>query len=207
MAAFRKAVESEAGIECDLQLSLDGFPMVFHDDDLRRLCGLNVTVDSLDAAALMRLHVQRTRECIPRLGDLLKMVDGSVPLLLELKFARGRTERLCASVAAAVRRYGGPFGVMSFEPVVGDWFATHCPQIRRGLVLDGSDLAWERDGKIARSQCDFVAVKTSAVGDSWVAELRHDGIDVLCWTVRNPKQRAQAAVHADALIWEADGRP
>ena len=207
LASVRQAIAIDAGIECDLQLSLDGFAMVFHDNDLRRLCGLDVTVDSLNAASLMRLRLAGSAEHIPWLGALLDLVDGRVPILLELKYARGRMDQFCQAVASTVRRYEGPLGVMSFEASAGQWFAANAPHLRRGLVLTGRDLPWERALKIKRSRCDFVAVKVSAVSGRWLAELRRGGMSVLCWTVRTPQERAQAAVHADALIWEGDGRP
>src|SRR4051794_29463426 len=69
MAAFRAAIDADFGIECDLQLSQDEFAMVFHDDDLQRLCGVGTRVDLMDAAPLMRMRLNGTKERIPWLGD------------------------------------------------------------------------------------------------------------------------------------------
>ena len=85
MAAFRAAIDADAGIECDLRLSRDGFAMVFHDASLERLCGIDVAPESLDAVALMAFRLDGSAERVAWLGDLLALVDGKVPLLLELK--------------------------------------------------------------------------------------------------------------------------
>lgn len=209
MAAFRAALAAGAGIECDLRLSRDGFAMVFHDGDLNRLCGVSVELESLHAAALMQFQLRGTDERIPWLGDMLKLVGGQVPLLLELK-GRSKSlpiDALCAATAATLHRYRGPVGVMSFDSRVGEWLAEHAPEVRRGLVLDGSDDRWTRQASIDRSQAQFLAVSSKAIAAPWLAELRRSGCDVACWTIRTPAERKTATIHADALIWEADGRP
>ena len=53
---------------------------------------------------------------------------------------------------------------------------------------------------------DFLAVDRASLGKSWVARER-ERMPVFSWTIRTAEQRVQAQVHADALIWEADGRP
>lgn len=207
LAAFRAAVDLGAGIECDLRLSHDGFPMVFHDQALDRMCGIEADLSAQFATSLMAMRLAGTDQCIPWLGDLLDLVQGQVPILLELKFSPGSIEALCKAVASWIHRYRGPVAVMSFEPAVGAWFAVHQPGVRRGLVLGSDDLQWERDAKLKRSQAGLAAIGIDVIGDPWVAEWRRDKADILCWTVRTPEQRRQAQVHADALIWEGDGRP
>jgi hypothetical protein len=52
----------------------------------------------------------------------------------------------------------------------------------------------------------FLAVEVAALGKPWVAAARRR-IPVYSWTVRTGADRALALAHADAPIWEADGRP
>jgi glycerophosphoryl diester phosphodiesterase len=207
MAAFHAALDAGAGIECDLRMSSDGCAMVFHDADLKRLCGLDVFTESLDAAALMSMRIAGTDETIPPLGDLLALVDGRIPILLELKCAGGNNALLSRAVAAAIGSYRGPLGVMSFEPEVGGWFAAHHPGVRHGIVLDGGDRDDQRATKIERSAAQFLAINLVCAAEPWVAQSRRDWVDIACWTVRSAEQRQFAAEYVDALIWEADGRP
>ena len=80
------------------------------------------------------------------------------------------------------------------------------PQVRRGLVVRDSLAPWRRRLALWLAEPDFVAVDRLALGKSWVARLR-ERMPVYSWTIASAAQRAKAEVHADALIWEADGRP
>lgn len=210
MAAFRAALEIGAGIECDLRLSRDGFPMVVHDGDLQRLCGVSVAAESLHAAQLSTLPLLGTDQAIPWLGDLIHLVNGQVPLLLELKrssLPRQPTIHLCRAVAGALARYTGAVGVMSFDPSVAAWFGRHAPQLPRGLILTGRERWWARAFAIARADPTFVAVGMGGVAQPWLRRLRSEGMPLFCWTIRTLEDRAAATARVDGLIWEADGRP
>jgi glycerophosphoryl diester phosphodiesterase len=207
LAAFRAAIDAGAGIECDLRLSRDGVAMVFHDRDLNRLCGTDVSPESLYADALMTMRLDGGEESIPLLGQLLELASETTPLLLELKRGPGPISQLCRAVESSLRSYSGPVAVMSFDADVGRWFSEHAPHIRRGLVLDGRDSWWRREAKLRRARPDLIAVRVDAITRPWVARCRESGVDVACWTVRTASERETAAVHADSLIWEADGRP
>ena len=212
LAAFQAAVDADVGIECDLRLSRDGFAMVFHDASLKRLCGVEVEMESLHAAALVHFQLGSSDQRSPWLGDLLSLVDGKVPLLLELKRpgggARGGSpiNHLCAATLKALRGYRGPVGVMSFDPRAVTWFARHAPAIRRGLIIADSLSAVRRWGSMLLADPQFFAVDRAALGRPWVAGARRR-MAVASWTIRTAADRIAAQPLADALIWEADGRP
>jgi glycerophosphoryl diester phosphodiesterase len=205
VAAFRAALAVSAGIETDLRLSADGVPMVFHDRDAMRLCGSPAVCSATSADELGALRLSGGEERIPRLSDLLALAGGHVPLLLELK-TDGDAARLARAVAETLRAYPGPVGMMSFDPRVGAWLAAHRPGIRRGLVLSGRGGTLSRWAAMWRARPQFLAVDRTLLSRRWVTAARRR-IPVYSWTIRSPEQRAQASVHADALIWEADGRP
>ncbi len=116
LAAFDAAVNSHYAIECDLHLSADGVPMVFHDADLLRLTGIQGCVRDLTAAELGDLRVLGTGEWIPTLDEVLALVAGRVPLVLELKSLRGRDAGLALETVERLKSYAGPAAVMSFAP-------------------------------------------------------------------------------------------
>jgi hypothetical protein len=95
---------------------------------------------------------------------------------------------------------------MSFDPRISRLMKTNMPDVRRGLVIRDSLPAAKRRLGLWLAGPQFAAVDRAALGKRWVARLR-ERIPVYSWTIRTAEQRAQAAVHADALIWEADGRP
>lgn len=206
MAAFRAALDVGAGIECDVRLSADGEVMVFHDHDLQRLCASALAIEATSARMLMQQRLLSTNEAIPRLSDLLELIGGRVPLLIELKCRSGNASRLAAAVTADLARYDGPAGVMSFEPAVGKWLARHAPQVRRGLVISRKASAFNRWRCIRVSAPQFLAVDCGVIAQSWVANQRKPRW-IYSWTIRSLEDRKTAEVHGDGLIWEGDGRP
>ncbi|MBE5808556.1 MAG: glycerophosphodiester phosphodiesterase [Clostridiales bacterium] len=134
LPAFKAAAARGYGIELDVRLSRDGQVMVFHDETLTRMAGDARRVAELDCAELMAIPLLPGEGRIPRLADVLRAVDGSVPLLIEIK--RGDDRRgICERTAALLKGYGGPALVESFDPLVVAWFRWHHPQYRRGQLV------------------------------------------------------------------------
>ena len=206
MAAFRAALDLGAGIECDVRLSRDGEVMIFHDHDLRRLCASALVVESATARILSTQRLYDSDEHIPTLGHLLDLVAGRAPLLVEMKCRGGNAPRLSAAVADRLANYEGPVGVMSFEPKVGRWFARHRADLRRGLVISGRASAFDRWRGMMIAKPHFVAMDRAAIERRWAAKARARHW-LYSWTIRTPSERETAEIHADALIWEGDGRP
>jgi hypothetical protein len=95
---------------------------------------------------------------------------------------------------------------MSFDPRIPRLLKTNLPAVRRGLVIRADLPIWRRLAALWLAHPNFVAVDRAALSRPWVARLRQR-IPVYSWTIRSPEQRETAEVHADALIWEEDGRP
>lgn len=201
--AFAAALELGAGIECDLRLTLDDRVLVFHDADAWRLCASRLAIGPSTAADLASLRIGE--QPIPTLAGLLQLVDGRVPLLLEVKVERDLW-RWAPVLRRELRGYAGRFGVMSFDPRLVRLLKTNLPQVRRGLVVKGDLPAWRRRLFLALAAPQFVAVETTAAGSAWVQRLRQR-MPAYSWTVRTPEQRRALAERVDALIWEGDGRP
>jgi glycerophosphoryl diester phosphodiesterase len=200
-AAFEAAIEAGHGIELDVQASGDGRAMVFHDSRLDRLAGLPGSVCGLVAAELELIRLKDSIETIPSLAEILELIAGSAPLLIELKAPKRDVRLLCWAVAADLAGYVGPVAVMSFNPRVGHWFARHHPDVLRGLVV--TENGRPRRGRLKRrlarwwSNPDFLAYD---IRDLPSASAR--GLPVLTWTVRSADDRARAARHAGQIIYE-----
>ena len=203
LIAFAAALELGAGIECDLRLTADDRVMVFHDADAWRMCSNPAVIGESTLEELGRLRIGDGP--IPTLESLLELVEGRVPLLLEIKVADD-IWRWMPALKDALKGYRGPHGVMSFDPRIARLLKTNHPRVRRGLVIRESLPAMKRRMAILLSDPHFIAVERAALSSRWVAGARKR-MPVYSWTIRGPEQRLQAQVHADALIWEADGRP
>jgi len=207
LASARAAVAAGAGIECDVRLSADGVPIVFHDADLTRLCGVDGATADRTAAELQALPLLGTAEHIPTLAEWLAVVPAETPLLLELKATnRSATEALCAAVHRTLGPARPRAAAMSFAPAVPRWFADHAPARPRGLVVDGRWPPDFRESALAHSHATFLAVDRALLEDSWTATLRKR-MPVYSWTIRSPDELSRVANRADAPIWEGDGRP
>ena len=193
-----------AGIECDLRLSRDGVPFVFHDRDARRLSGDPLILSQAGASSIAALRL-RNGDPIPTLADLVDLVAGQVPLLIEVKQERNAA-RFGAALVTALDGYAGPVGVMSFSWAMGAWLRRNAPHLRRGLVLKGREARFARWYAMRRVDPHFIALSVRHLGSDWVEELRAR-IPVYAWTVNSLAARELADAFADASVWESDGRP
>jgi glycerophosphoryl diester phosphodiesterase len=203
LIAFAAALELGAGIECDLRLTADNQIIVFHDVDAWRMCASPMRIGDSSMKDLARLRVGE--HPLPTLKSLLTLVDGRVPLLLEIK-VENDIWRWAPALEGELAGYNGPFGVMSFDPRISRLLKTNMPNWKRGLVVRDGLPSMRRWLAMWLADPELVAVDRAALGKSWVARVR-ERMPVYSWTVRTAEQRRQAEVHADALIWEGDGRP
>ena len=203
LVAFAAALETGAGIECDLRLTRDDRILVFHDADAWRMCGSPVRIGDSTLKELSRLRVGE--HPIPTIESLLSLVAGRVPLLLEVK-VDDDIWRWPTVLKRELAGYDGPFGIMSFDPRVPRLVKTHMPAVRRGFLINTKLPPLRRRLYAGLADPQFLAVEHPMAGQSWVSRMRRR-MPVYAWTIRTAAERAQAQVHADALIWEGDGRP
>ena len=208
-AAFAAAVEAGDGIECDVQMSADGTAFVFHDATLKRLTEAEGQINRTAAGTIGRIILKGTSETIPSLEEVLSLVSGRAPMLIEVKAPEAQVARLCLAVRRALEGYRGPVAVMSFNPEVGHWFAAHAPRITRGLVVTEERKRnlkgrLERHLALWRARPDFLAYDVRDLPSRFAAAQRARGLPVLTWTVRGAAAEQEAAEHADAPIYEIE---
>lgn len=134
MLAFRLAKEAGYGIELDVHLSKDGKLVVEHDDTLRRTCGVNWRIEDTEWDTLSTLRLEGTEEKLPLLTEVFDLIDGKVPLLIELKVVGGNWRALGRAVSNALKDYKGPYCIESFEPRALLWFRQNDPLVARGQL-------------------------------------------------------------------------
>lgn len=135
MEAFRRAVDAGLGIELDVQFSRDRKVVVFHDDSLLRVCGTAGLVRDYDYAELQQFPLHNSDQRIPLFADVLNLVAGRVPLIVEIKAVCNEYDpQLAEATARILDRYPGEYAVESFHPAYVLWFRVHRPAIRRGQL-------------------------------------------------------------------------
>ncbi len=217
-AAIQAAINAGYGIEIDLQMSSDGQAMVFHDYDLSRLTGEKGKVQQLSAAELGCVILSGSDEGVPGFAEILDLVAGQVPLLVELKDQHGKMGETDGVLEQAVARdlagYDGPVALMSFNPHPVARLAELLPEVPRGLVTSGYRMVDEphlsaKTRRHLRDIPDYDRCKASFISHQWsdlarsrVAELKSAGATVLCWTVKSAKDEAKAREIADNVTFE-----
>ena len=134
LMAFGKAAENGHGIELDVQLSKDGRVMVFHDYTLKRMTGCDKMLSELTAEELRELRLAGTDEKIPYLTEVLELIDGRVPILVELKGESSDTS-VCAPTDEILSKYSGAYCVESFNPMLLRWYRKNRPDVMRGILV------------------------------------------------------------------------
>jgi glycerophosphoryl diester phosphodiesterase len=211
ISAFAEAISRGMGIECDVQKSADERPMVFHDWELDRLTAEKGPVAGCSSTDLAQIQLTGSNDRIPQLKDLLGLIRGRVPLLIEVKSKRDRRPApLCLAVRRALEGYHGPHAVMSFDPRVAHWFRTHSPHTVRGLVVTEENArtfagTLLRHGYLWHAKPDFLAYDVRDFPSRFAAAQRKRGLPLLTWTVRSPQLREIAGEYADAPIAEGAG--
>lgn len=142
LEAFKLAVEKQYGIEFDVQLSKDEEPVVFHDFTLERMCGIKKRVNELTFEELRSLRLNNSDEKIPHLNEVLELVNGKVPLIVELKLSSNNT-KVCEIVAPILDNYNGVYCIESFNPVAVHWYRKNKPKVVRGQLSSN----FLKDGK------------------------------------------------------------
>lgn len=217
-AAIRAAMDAGYGIEIDLQLSKDHIPIVFHDYDLTRLTNHDGPIQQKQSQDLSGIPLRGGSESIPDLKEVLDLIDGQVPLLIEFKdqdgHMGGNVGALEKAAAELLVQYPGPVAVMSFNPHSVACLAKECPDIPRGLVTssfkpeDWPLLPAEVRDRLrgipdyARVGASFISHEVADLGRARVAELKAEGANILCWTVTSPTMEAKARDVAENITFE-----
>lgn len=192
VAAAEAAMRRGYGVECDVRLSRDGRAMVFHDERLKRMTGIDAALADLDAAELSRTSLH-DGSAIPALADLLRALDGRVPLIIEIK---GADATLCESVLAAIAGREASVLLEAFDPAaVARCGGAGCPV---GLV-GPSERVDSLAAIAALPRCDFLSWSVARLGE---AAGHASALPLSTWTVRTPDQRAAAGRAGAQIVFE-----
>lgn len=204
LSAFERAASRGFAIECDVHLSADGDVVVFHDDTLKRLTGTDGYIWQRTAAEMGALRIGGTADHAPTLAELLKLVDGRVPLVIELKGIPGHDGELVERVGAALRNYKGKVAIMSFDHWLIRDFARHAPGIPAGLTAWGDqDHELEAHFSMLAHNISFVSYSVTHLPNRFISFVRDRlSMPVITWTVRDQDAVKATFAHADQMTFE-----
>jgi glycerophosphoryl diester phosphodiesterase len=222
--AILEAVHRGFACELDVMLSADGEAVVFHDDSLSRMCGVDQQVSQLSSTQLCTFKLLKSQEPIPLLSSVLRQVAGQRPLIVELKSfsTRGfhQDGKLEKAVVDAIAHYQGPVALKSFNPTsvlellrlrgvaeqwpVGLISCDHSKDpdfkfLSAEEMIDFAQLKSE-----ASLRCDFFSYSITDLTEALSQQMRARG-PVMVWTVRTEEQFEKARRLADNVVFEWRG--
>jgi glycerophosphoryl diester phosphodiesterase len=216
-SAFARAVANGYDIECDVQITSDGVPIVIHDGETTRLLGRNGHVRDMSAAEIARAPLLGSvaGDCPEPLQALFELVAGKVMLQVELKQQVGAdTDRLAAAVARVAADYAGPLVFESFDPRLLAAMRRHGFKGMLGIISDRYDADEQRAlnaaGRFAMrhllhwplSRFDFLSINYKALDLPAVRAFRALGKPVTSWTIRSAADARVALRGADQIVFE-----
>ena len=195
--SFLAAVNENYAIECDVVLSKDHEVVVFHDENLKRLCNLDKNVSSLTMNELRNLKIYESSSNIISLDEMLHIVSAHVPIIIEIKgkFTPFIEER----IQEIIRSYKGPIALKTFNLKSVEWLIKFLPYVYKGLVIDSNTNNFEA---ILDLNIDFVSCDIEFIESNLVDRLKKKGLPIITWTVDNEDKKKKANLIADNIIFE-----
>lgn len=183
--SFKECIKENIPIELDVHLLKDNEIVVIHDDNLKRLTGLQKRLKDLTYNDIKDLKLLKTNDKIPTLKEVLELVDGKVPLIIELKYDN-LPFTLEKELVKQLDKYKGKFAVKSFHPLIIYWFKKNRPEYIRGLLVPSNGVEFKR--KILHSMILSFLAKPDFIS----ADIRRNNnklikkdIPVLGWTIKS----------------------
>lgn len=207
LLSYEKAIEKNFPIEIDVRIIDDGTVIVFHDDTLGRMTDKDGYVSNLKSTDLPQLNLLGTDQTVPTLEQVLELVNGKVPLLIETKVS-AKIGDLESKVIAMLKTYGGEFAVQSFDPYSLKYFRKHEPDFVRGQLSSlgaGSGLSLLKRNalphlKVNRiSEPHFISYLFSDLPNKYVTKKK---LPTLAWTVRSNADYEKVKPYCDNIIFE-----
>ncbi len=211
MEAFRRAIANNYAIEIDVHLTTDGQLAVVHDSNLERVTGKNAIVENLSSEELKNYPLKDGQR-IPLLKDLLDLIDGKVPLLIELKFGSVFDHNQADALLELLETYPYPdmVALQSFHPAAVKYLKTHTDKYSAGF-LSSYDLKPKnklvkyalKSLTVARFiHADFISYDIIYLPNKYVEKQKKRGLKILTWTINSKEKEALAKDIADNIIFE-----
>lgn len=196
LGAFLLAVKSNFVIELDIHLLADGQIVVFHDEDLKRMCNKNIKISQLTSKNINQIYLNNSIEKIPLLSDVFQVVSGSVPILIEIKDQRDlfRNIKIQNTLLEQLNNYNGKVAIQSFNPFLLRIFKKKKPHIPRGqLSYNYADSSSSFIIKYLLrnyylnfiSSPHFLSHSIDDILNKRLVNLKKKGLKILYWTINN----------------------
>ena len=205
--AFKNAMEKNYAIEFDINITIDKQIVIFHDDDLNRLCNKKEKIEEVTYDFLKDLKLYESDEKIPLLKELLVEISGKILLVIEIKKHKniGILENKLVDL---LENYKGKYLICSFEKNILFWFKKNKPNFKRGLIFESNPKKFEKYNKTLflykyyKSRADFISLDYKLLESSIYDFCKRKNLQIISWTIRDKKNYEKIKTKVDAVIFE-----
>jgi glycerophosphoryl diester phosphodiesterase len=207
LLSFQKALENDYAMEFDLTITKDEKIVVFHDDNLFRLCNIDKNIEEVDYTYLKNLKLFDSNEKIPLFEELLSLVDGITTLIIEIK-KHNTIGVLENTVIKLLNNYKGEYFICSFDKNILTWFKNNNPQLNRGLIFEAGSKRFKKYNKILflykyfRTKPDFISLDYKLLDSSIYEFCKNNNLELITWTIRNKEDYKKIKDKVDGIIFE-----
>jgi len=212
ISAFKESIKHNLPIELDIHLTKDNQIIVFHDYDLKRLTIETEYIKEVDKDYLSNIKLLDTNDTIPTLIEVLELVNGQVPILIEIK-PQEVVGPLENALNELLKSYTGEVAIQSFDPYSVLWFKKNNPKILRGQLscsytidIDLSPFKKFLYKNLLlnfMTKPDFIGYDVEHLDNIMVKfNRRIMKIPILAWTIKNKDDFDKAKMGADNIIYE-----
>lgn len=199
LLAFLKAVEKDYAVELDIRLLKDGTVVVYHDIDLKRLTGINKLIESCTLKDISNIKIN-DKYCIPTLEQVLKLINGKVPIYIDVKGNIGNY-KLEEKLLDLLKEYRGEIFIQSFNPKTIRWLRKKEPKYKYGLITFSYPQYNILKKIFIHLQVDFIACYLENVSNKRLQKLRKNKI-LIGWTIKKQSEFKKYDPFVDKFICE-----
>lgn len=207
LLAFKKAIENNYSVEFDINITNDNKIVVFHDENLYRLCNKKENIEEVKYSFLKDLNLYETDEKIPLLEEVLSLVNGKITLIIEIKKHKniGLLEEI---VFQLLGKYKGEYFLCSFEKDILIYLKTSRLNHKIGLIFETLPNNFRKYEKILflyrffKVKPDFVSLDEKLLDSSIYIFCKKKGIEIITWTIKNKNRYEEIAKKVDGIIFE-----
>lgn len=210
MLAFDKALEKGYSIEVDVNMTQDGYIVVFHDNSLKRMTGIKNDITTMTLSEIKKFKLLGTENKIPTFEDVLLQVSGKVPILIEVK-PNSKYKELMEKLINLLEKYNVKYSIQSFDPRVVYWLKKNTPQISRGQIA--SKNIREVKSRILKillgkmvfnviTKPNFVSYQYLSINEKFYKKQKNKGREVIAWTLKNKEDYEKIRDYCDMVVFE-----
>lgn len=208
--AFEACIQKGYAIELDVNMTKDGHLVVFHDNNLKRMTGIKHDITELNLNEIKKLKLLGTENKIPTLEDVILLLDGKVPLMIEIK-RNDKYKELMPKLINMLDKYNGEYVVKSFDPRIVYWLKKNAPHVIRGQLADKN--LREVKGRLMKfllgkmffnifTKPHFISYQYTNMNSKMYNKYKRKGKAVAVWTVKSKEEYLKIKDICDMVIFE-----